>query len=472
MKIIILLFLYLLIVSNSPVWAISDPREKPNNTFGVGVLSPEADIDEASKLVNNNGDWGWIVVVIGKNERDVGRWQTVLNKMNKNHLIPIIRIATNVDKNGIWQKPQDNDAQDWADFFSKLYFPTKNKYIQIYNEVNSAKEWGGSANAYEYANEFSKTADALRSKNNDIFILEAPLDLALKTGNGSLDAGSFFKDMNNAVPDIFLKIDGWASHSYPNPDFSANPLKSGRTGIDGYKWELGQISTYLKGKSLPVFITETGWKRSDDGKLDDKKISEYYKVAFGSVWKDKNIVAICPFIFSYPDDQFYQFAFKTKDSSADKMYFDYFFTILNFEKTKGNPDRINVASDPVENVPSTLINAAQTEMSFKIKNTGNYIWNTGTDLSFTASGTNLTISDTKWNKEEIYPGEEAVIIFKVQPSSEGQLPLSLKLLYKDQTITDRTISLNSLSYISFLLGTIKKISMGSIFYSSAKLISL
>ncbi len=472
MKRIVLLLFSFFIVFSSPVLAISDPREKPNNTFGIGILSPEADLNDAAKLVNTNGDWGWVVIVINKNERDVGRWQPVLNNLNKNHLIPIVRIATSVDSNGFWQKPEENDANDWVDFLTKLYFPTKNRYVQIYNEVNSAKEWGGNADPKEYARELSKTADALHSKSDDFFILESPMDLALKTGNGSQDAGLYYKNMDAAIPGVFLKLDGWASHSYPNPDFAASPLKSGRTGIDGYRWELAQVSGFLKNKKLPVFITETGWKRSIDGMIDDKKISDYYKIAFSSVWNDKDIVAICPFILSYPDNQFYQFSFKKEGAKTDEKYFDYYFTILNLEKIKGQPERTNSYSDVDVTIPDLLISNTSTEAEVKMKNTGNYIWKTNDDLKLETRGENLTIEKATWSEGQVYPGEEAVAVFKVQPRAEGKFPLSIKMFYKDHAIADKSLPVNSVSYFSFLLGTIKKISLGSIFYSSAKLMSL
>lgn len=472
MKTFILLFLSFFVFFNSTTYAASDPRQRPNNKFGIGILSPESDLKDASVLVNTNGDWGWVVVVINKGERDVARWQSILNNLNKEHLIPIIRIATKVDPNGSWQKPDVNDAQEWADFLSKLYFPTKNRYVQVYNEVNSSKEWGGDANPTEYAQELSKTANTLKAKSDDFFILESPMDLSAGTSNDSIDAGTFFKKMNDEVPDIFMKIDGWASHPYPNPNFTASPLKSGRTGIDGYKWELGQISGYIKGKKLPIFITETGWRRTDDGTLDDKKISEYYKIAFDKVWDDKNIVAVCPFILSYPDDQFYQFSFKSNDSSSGNIFFDYYFKILNLTKTKGEPERINLASEPLVSIPEPIISSTQSDVSFKVKNSGNYIWDTNHDLAFTGSSAEMIVSEAKWNKEEVYPGEEAIVSFKIQPNSEGQLPLSLNIKFQNESIANKTISLNSVSYLSFLLGTIKKISMGNIFYSSAKLMSL
>ena len=138
-----LCFLILFFISVHQVLAVTDPRLFPNNKFGINTLSPEAEIDEVAELVNTNGDWGYVVVTIKKSERDALRWQTFLNTTRDKHLIPILRLATEFDINNNWQQPGENDTKEWAEFLSKLQFPTANRYIQIYNEVNRAKEWGG-----------------------------------------------------------------------------------------------------------------------------------------------------------------------------------------------------------------------------------------------------------------------------------------------------------------------------------------
>src|SRR3990167_8798051 len=119
--------LIILISSLSPSisYAASDPRLFPNNKVGIGLLSPDSEADEAKDLVNNNGDWGWVLVIIKKSERNLDRWQNVFNMLNKNHLIPIVRIATDSDSRGFWQRPSDEDANAWADFLSKLHWPIK-----------------------------------------------------------------------------------------------------------------------------------------------------------------------------------------------------------------------------------------------------------------------------------------------------------------------------------------------------------
>src|SRR5579872_6499143 len=118
------LVILLLFVCTKPVFAV-DPRDNPNNKVGIGILSPEADIDEAASMVNADSQWGYVTLIIDKNDRDVDRWQSIFTKLNEEKLIPIVRIATAYDSQGYWQRPTDEDAAAWADFFSKLYWPTK-----------------------------------------------------------------------------------------------------------------------------------------------------------------------------------------------------------------------------------------------------------------------------------------------------------------------------------------------------------
>ena len=115
--------------------------------------------------------------------------------------------------------------------------------------------------------------------------------------------------MNKEVPGIFEKIDGWASHSYPNHGFLGKPQDSGRTSIRGYQWELAILkSQFGVKKELPVFITETGWphQKTQNSNVKAKNfyspelVAEYIETAYKNVWlPDKKVVAVTPFTLSY-----------------------------------------------------------------------------------------------------------------------------------------------------------------------------
>lgn len=438
------LFLILFLTLVSKTQAVSDPRLSSNNKFGINLIVPEAEINNAATLVNTNGDWGYVVITVTKKERDLGRIQNILNSLNEKHLIPIIRLATNFDaKSGSWEIPGEHDADEWTNFLSQLYFPTQNRYIEVYNEVNHAQEWGGKADPVEYAKELSKTANALKTKSDDFFILNAPLDLSLPSSGNSWEASSYFQKMQESVPGIFDKIDGWSSHSYPNPAFSASPSALGRMGIDGYNWELSQIANYTN-KDFPVFITETGWKRSP---LTENQISEYYKQAFSNVWNDSRVVAVAPFVLSYAQAPFSQFSF-SKDISSTAFY-SYFNTIKDMGKTKGEPKRFNqIILESAQN--SGLLERIGSYMDVKIKNSGNYILNPNTDLSIKLKDKNLIIEKTYWNKDKIYPGGDAEAVVAIKNISSKDTSTQIEISDKNQILSARNIIIYSPDLISLL----------------------
>lgn len=441
-------------ITIKPALAVTDPLASSNNKFGINILSPESDIEEAAKLINNNGDWGWVVIVIKKSERNVDRWQSFLNLAAINHVIPIFRLATEFDKSGYWQKPADEDAGNWADFLSKLYWPTKNRYIQIYNEVNRASEWGGNVDAADYAKELNKTIDSLKAKSADFFVLNAPLDLALETSATSLNSAVFFQTMESSSPGIFKKLDGWASHSYPNPNFSASPLKSGRTGIDGYKWELKQINQFLDNIKLPVFITETGWKRETDNTpgLDEKIIAEYFKTAFEKVWNDSQVISVSPFVFNYPEPLFNAFAFKS--NNQEKEFHDYYYSLKDLAKTKGEPQREDLGNILEETAPYELTyNLPNNKLTFIIKNTGNFIWDVANGLTLNLKSDKVDFSNLTWNKREIFPGDTAIATVEVTAIEEGTLPLSLIVRNNEKVLDEKELTVQSESYFSVIVKT-------------------
>lgn len=400
--------------------------------MGIGVLSPEADIEEAASMVNNNGAWGWVLLVISRSEMNVDRWQTIFHKLSKNKLIPIVRIATD-SSGGVWRRPGENDERVWADFLSSLYWPTKNRYVQVYNEVNRGSEWGGSVDPEGYAREFEKVANALSARSDDFFILNAPLDLALSDSPDSMDAARFWTLMEAAVPGIFAKLDGWASHSYPNPGFSASPFKSGRTGIDGYRWELGQIGPYLAGRDLPVFITETGWDRSV---LSEEKIAQNYASAFTKIWADPKVVAVTPFIFDYPDGLYYSFSFKSNGQAPGKKYFAHYEAVKQLPKVAGDPARDNLAFDARLDVADFLLKGQATYGELRFKNSGNFIWQKD-KLKAQFDTTQIAISDVRWSRREILPGQEVVLTFALKASGEGNLDFKIIVTDSEQFLLEQ-----------------------------------
>lgn len=86
------------------------------------------------------------------------------------------------------------------------------------------------------------------------------------------DEEEYLLAMNEAVPGIFEKLEGWATHSYPQPEFSGdfyNPPSwyETRDQIENYKWELELLRKHFGVTDLPIFITETGWAHKEGDEL-------------------------------------------------------------------------------------------------------------------------------------------------------------------------------------------------------------
>lgn len=320
------ILLYLTISSH--VLAISDPLAVPNNKIGIHILFPD-EVESASKLVNNDrsGAWGYVVVPIQSTDRDHLKWQKFMDNCQKLQVIPIIRVATTAT-GPHWDPPNEFDLLDFSNFLNDLKWPTQNRYIIFFNEVNRADEFGGEVSPEKYADSLNLAIDIFKSKSEDFFILPAGLDNAASDKKTSLKWNLYLDRMHQRRPDIFNKIDGWVSHAYPNPDFSARPDLKGENKINSFETDLAYLKKYTS-KNLPVFITETGWSNKY---LSDHQISLYYQFAFDKVWNHPQIVTVAPFLLNAQDGPFKQFSFLDENHNLKE-----FAAELSSRSTRGEP---------------------------------------------------------------------------------------------------------------------------------------
>lgn len=309
-----------------------------NNKFGIYVYAENKDFFElAQNLVNSNGgDWGYVLIPYNVKDRDDGKWGRVFEQLNNKHLIPVIQLW-DVDV-----KDYKNQTKDAAKFLNSFLWPIKERYISVYNEANDANFWYGYVNPEEYAMVLNYTIDTFKNENPEFFIMNGALNVSAEDNTISMDAFKFMNRMNVEVPGIFNKLDGWASHSYPQPNFSGSPYSTGRNSIKAYETELKYLKDILKvEKDLPVFITETGWAHAEGENynytyLPLNKISEYFKIAFEDIWlKDDRVRAVMPFTIRY-NPPFDHFSWVNKDNVPYKHYF----VIKDLEKIKGNPPKL------------------------------------------------------------------------------------------------------------------------------------
>lgn len=358
-KCTLLIFVFMLIFTKNS-YAIYDPTTVANNKFGIHILYPE-EVSEASSLVNSNGgDWGYVTIPIKSSDKDLVKWQTFMDNCKKYHIIPIVRLATDGDyfNKSSWSKPSNYDILDFANFLNSLSWPTKNRYIVVFNEENRGDEWGGLPDALEYAQILDYSTDVFKSKNSDFFIIMGGLDNASANIPGqSIDEYTFMNEVEQSVPGIYSKIDGISSHSYPNPGFSSSPNYN-REGIYSFFYQK-QIADSYSGKNLPIFITETGWSSNA---VSQETQAQYYIQSFNNFWNNSGIIAITPFVFNAQQGVFSQFSFKGNST----IYQNY----KNFKKIIGQPQ---LAKD--FSTPSFLQKKFPTK-KFDKKSTINSVFNT------------------------------------------------------------------------------------------------
>lgn len=327
-----LLLIIIALLIPTQAYAVENPFKVPNNKIGIHILF-DHELKEASSFVNSNGgDWGYVTIPIQNIERDLIKWQTFMDLCKKLHVIPIIRLASEGDyfNTQVWKKPTPSDIVDFANFLDSLSWPTKNRYVIVYNEVNRADEWGGAVDPKDYANILSFAVNVFKSKSDDFFIISAGLDNAAPDQYPNfMNQYAYYREMQMSVPGIFNQIDGFASHSYPNPGFSQSPKVLTNKSTISFKYEKDLIRKY-RNKDIPVFITETGWNHDS---LSDETKALYYKEAFASTWADPGIVAITPFLLNAGDGPFKGFTFLNSDGKPTLQME----SILKMPKVKGKP---------------------------------------------------------------------------------------------------------------------------------------
>ncbi len=332
LALLVLLFLLL----PKPVSAIYDPTKTTNNIFGIHILDT-SEVSKAAQLVNSTGgDWGYVTIPIRANDRNLPQWTQFMENCRKLHLIPILRIASfPVDPDGTgvnahWMAPNEYDLVDFANFLDELPWPTHNRYVIIYNEPNHDSEWGGFVYPQEYARVLDRAADIFHKKNQDFFVISAGLDASAPNSTDSENEYAYFAAMNQADPGIFSKIDGFSSHAYGNPGFNSFPNIYSRTNIASYRYEQDYICSNFSVCTIPLFITEAGWRVDLIG---ETAATNFYTQAFTTIWQEPNIIAITPFLLSAQTGAFSGFSF----TDANGNFLPFAVALQQLAKTAGKP---------------------------------------------------------------------------------------------------------------------------------------
>lgn len=445
-KFLFLFIICYLILGTSKAEAVTNPLSVANNKVGIHLINPtNSEADEAADLVNSSGGgWGYVTVTIRSDDKDFDKWQNFFNELRKKHLIPLLRLAT-TPQGDFWKTADSNQVGSWANFLDSLNWPTRNRYVIIYNEPNHAQEWGNNVDAKSYARILDQFITTLKNKNGDFFVLNAGLDSSAPQKLPAYeDEINFLAEMNQEVPGIFNKLDGWVSHSYPNPDYSGSPNASGRGSIRNYQWELSVLNGLGLTKDLPIFITETGWKHSEGLKVDNsypnsETVGQYLKQAFQEAWNDPKIVAVTPFLLDYQDSPFDHFSFKRPAESGigtvlgasndlSIQFYPQYISLAQLNKTPGQPIQLESGLLIEGEVYKSIVSGQSYDIPLTFKNTGQAIWGEKGPIKLVIlrGGQPLDARIDESNST-IEPGQKLTYHLKVKSPQVGAYNVSLAL---------------------------------------------
>jgi len=425
MKKILIICIFFLFLTKSIFAAV------PNNKFGIHLAQPNfEDLESAAKLINSkDGDWGYVTLVIQEDDRKKEKWQEVFNQLRKLHLIPIIRLATKPE-GALWRRPNKDEAGEWADFLDSLNWVTKDRYIILFNEPNHGAEWGGAVDVKNYSEVAVEFAKRLKEKNPDFFIMLAGLDASAPNSYPKYeDEQLFLQDLfNNVTIEQFNNLfSGLASHSYPNPAFAGSPWDYGRGSVRTYQWELGLLKEFGVKKELPVFITETGWRRGSEQLVADNITN-----AYNNIWlPDSQVKAVTPFILNYQGSPFLDFSWQ-KFQSND--FYQPYYSVQDLTKIKGEP--IQKESGEIDfKLPGKLVASSTYQFNLRLKNTGQGYWDKSGGYQLSIETEKKTFSWLIGDIKNIMPFEERQIAFLIKTNDQlGKKNINIFIQKNNQKI--------------------------------------
>ena len=293
----------------------------PVSKLGIHILAP-AELSKATDLfrVSKNQDtWHFVTVPLTLDDLHKEKdWVKYFQQAQDQKIIPIVRLATRFE-NEVWIKPSRKDVVDQIAFLSKMPWAGDRRYLIVGNEVNHAPEWGGEIDPAGYTDHLAFASQWARAIDPKFFILPAALDLDAPNSPTTREAIGYLRKMIEHDPALFTYLNGWNSHSYPNPAFSAPPTATGKNSLRGYQTELAVIAEHTD-QNLPVFITETGWRQSV---RNQRLLVSYYDYAARQIWSDPRVVAVTPFVLQGAPGHFAAFSFLDAQQKPTAQYTAY-----------------------------------------------------------------------------------------------------------------------------------------------------
>lgn len=292
-----------------------------SSKLGVHILhlAEVAKVKQVVNLKDQPETWNYVTIPFTLDDLHKRKdWKKFFAECKSLKIIPLVRLTTrfNPEKQA-WEIPTRKDIVDQITFLSSFEWPTEEKHIIVFNEVNHAKEWGATINPSQYADLLRFTADWAHTEQKNYIVLPAGLDLAAPNGSQTKEAFTYLTQMLWADPNIFEVVDIWNSHSYPNPGFSSAPTRHAKNSLRGYQYEL-EFLKQKTGKDFQVMITETGW---DETPGLSEWLSSYYAYAMQHIWSDEKVLAVTPFVLKGSPGPFKGFSFFDENDQPTNQFF-------------------------------------------------------------------------------------------------------------------------------------------------------
>lgn len=330
------------------------------NIFGLHLTQPQ-DIYKAKDIINSSGgDWGWVTLVIRLDQLDPNTWNDFFNNCRKYHLIPIIRLAT-ISENGSWKRPVLSDIDNLANFLNTLNWPTTQRHIVLFNEINHGQEWGGEVELKNFADISIYSYQKFKSLNTNFTIISSPLDLAAPQSPPNFySASNVYHNIYLYRPEYFDNIDALGSHSY---------------NIHDYIWDLDYLKKLGVKKDYPIYITETGWQHREG----ESKNNNFYTAsttanlmvnALKEWGKDPRVVAVTPFIYNYPHTPFDHFSWVDINENLYPAYQQ----VVDMPKSQNSPAQSTKYLATAIHLPLIIFAGNQYSGQIILKNIGESIW--------------------------------------------------------------------------------------------------
>ncbi len=303
------------------------PVEAGSEKMGIHLLQ-SSELTSASELfaqVDKPDEWHYVTIPFSLDDLNKKAvWQDFMAQAKNQKIKPILRLVTRFE-NGSWKIPNRKEVVDQLEFLASLDWPTNERYVIIFNEVNHANEWGGQLDPASYTQIFTFASSWAHSLNKNLIVLPAAMDLAANNSSQTMDAFAYLDQMLAEDPEVFSYVDVWNSHSYPNPGFSASPEKTDRQSLRGFIHELAWLKTKT-GQDFKVVISETGWENNNNL---SRWLKSYYRYAWEHIYTDDRVIAVTPFILQGSPGPFANFSLLDEQGNRTIAYKAYVEAVKN-----------------------------------------------------------------------------------------------------------------------------------------------